>query len=138
MLDRLRTHWHEFKESEPGRRFQDRYRRKHGDRRHRFGAGSFVRVVAGAGLITAGMVMMVTPGPGIAVLLVGFSLLAGESIAMARMLDWTELRLTAAYHWTKQRWGMLSMLAQGAVVLVLVATAVAVVYGLYHVVFGTS
>ena len=48
-------------------------------------------ILAGAVLIAAGFFMLVAPGPGILVLLVGCALIAEESQLMARFLDGSEV-----------------------------------------------
>lgn len=71
----------------PGRRFSDRYHRRQ-SRIARFLVGA-----AGAVLIVLGALLVLTPGPGLVVLLAGALLLAGESRAAARWLDAAELRV---------------------------------------------
>jgi hypothetical protein len=96
MLDELKTRWREFKHGQPGRRFQDRFfrlrrtPRSHFWRLALFGGGTLIMAV--------GVVMLVAPGPGIVVLVIGASLVAQESLQAARWLDWAEViarRITA-------------------------------------------
>ena len=77
-----------------GERFQQRYRekRKEGKR----GPKRALSIIAGAVLIAAGLFMLVAPGPGILVLVVGCALVAEESNTMARFLDWGEVRIRRA------------------------------------------
>ena len=51
-----------------------------------FGGGVFL-VIAGFTLLLAGVVMLVTPGPGLVVILLGLSLLAAEFVAVQRTND---------------------------------------------------
>jgi hypothetical protein len=83
--------WDRFVHSPPGRRFQDRYRRKRRDK----GSGwkRCALVCGGIALVLVGIFFMAVPGPGIPILAIGLALLAQESAAMARLLDRTELRL---------------------------------------------
>ena len=53
-------------------------------------------IIGGAILIAAGLFMLVAPGPGILVLIVGCALVAEESMLMARFLDWSEVRIRRA------------------------------------------
>jgi hypothetical protein len=53
-------------------------------------------ILGGAVLIAAGLFMLIAPGPGILVLLVGCALVAEESHYMARFLDWAEVRIRRA------------------------------------------
>jgi hypothetical protein len=75
----------------PGRRFQERYRRK------RLKKGSVLKrgaiAVCGALLTLVGLFFLVVPGPGIPILVLGLALIAQESASAARFLDRAELRL---------------------------------------------
>lgn len=134
MLEKLRENWRQFKASEPGCRFQDRY-----DRQHEQGASPVRRVVtvaAGVALAAAGLVMMVAPGPGVAALVLGVGLIAGASRRVARFLDRAEVGLRRVYRAGRRVWRRLPGVAKAAVVLVLLAAAAAVAYGLYVLFFG--
>ena len=75
----------------PGRRFQERYRRKQAQKASAWKRSGFV--CAGILLTVVGLFFLAVPGPGIPVLAVGLALVAQESASMARWLDRTELRL---------------------------------------------
>ena len=75
----------------PGRRFQERYRRKHAEKGSAWKRCGFV--CAGILLTVLGVFFLAVPGPGIPILAVGLALIAQESAMMARWLDRTELRL---------------------------------------------
>ena len=80
----------ELLQATPGRRFTERYRQ----RRHTGAAWRRpLSMIAGALLILLGALLMLTPGPGIVVLLVGATLIATESERAARALDELELKL---------------------------------------------
>jgi putative transmembrane protein PGPGW len=53
-------------------------------------------IVAGTLLLAVGLVMLVAPGPGILVVVVGGALVAEESLCMARFLDWAEAGIRRA------------------------------------------
>jgi len=55
-----------------------------------------VVLVVGLVLIAAGLIMLVTPGPGIAAILAGLALLATEFDWAKRLLDWFRRRFAAA------------------------------------------
>jgi Putative transmembrane protein (PGPGW) len=74
----------------PGRRFQERYRRKHAEHSAWKRCGF---VCAGIVLTVVGVFFLAVPGPGIPILAVGLALIAQESVVTARWLDRTELRL---------------------------------------------
>ena len=76
---------------EPGHRFSERYRRTRPVSRLR----KPLALVAGFLLILAGIVMTVTPGPGLPALLLGAMLIAGESRRAALALDRLELAVRA-------------------------------------------
>ena len=81
----------EITQSLPGRRFQERYRRKHAEKGSAWKRYGFV--CAGILLTVLGVFFLAVPGPGIPILAVGLALIAQESAAMARWLDRAELRL---------------------------------------------
>jgi Putative transmembrane protein (PGPGW) len=75
----------------PGRRFQERYRRKAQTERGRM--ARWAAVLAGIGLTIVGLFFLAVPGPGIPILALGLALIAQESAVTARLLDRTEIRL---------------------------------------------
>ena len=83
--------WRELRAAPPGERFELAYsaNRKAGKRGWKRGAA----ILAGAVLVALGLFMLVAPGPGILVLILGAALVAGESLPMARFLDRAELRI---------------------------------------------
>jgi drug/metabolite transporter (DMT)-like permease len=75
-----------------------RFRRWHRIRRQRPHAlRSVAGIVGGLILIPLGVAMLVLPGPGLLVLLVAAALIAGESLAVARLLDRVDFRASASY-----------------------------------------
>ena len=104
MLDNLRQHWEQFKASQPGERFRRVHERR--AQRHPKGA-TWVRwafLALGFLLVLAGIFFLAFPGPGLLVLALGLALIAQESLSVARMLDWLELKLRPPYLWAKRRW----------------------------------
>ena len=81
----------EITHSQPGRRFQERYRRNHAEKGSVWKRCGFV--CAGIVLTIVGVFFLAVPGPGIPILLVGLALIAQESSTLARWLDRTEVRL---------------------------------------------
>ena len=76
-------------QSTPGRRFQERYRKKQG-------ASAWKRCLftcAGVVLTLVGVFFLVAPGPGLPILVVGLALLAQTSAGVARGLDRAEVKL---------------------------------------------
>jgi uncharacterized protein (TIGR02611 family) len=72
---------------------------------HRFARHAWrgVVLVVGLALIAAGLVMMVTPGPGIAAILAGLALLSTEFAWAKRVLDWVRRRFAAARDEVRRR-----------------------------------
>lgn len=86
----MKRAWRILKEGTPGDRFC-RYHREHENRESpRF---RLVQIAIAAILILVGLVLLVVPGPGILFLAVGAAILARESMAIAKLLDWMELRI---------------------------------------------
>ena len=88
MLAQWRKEWHWLRRQPPGERFQA----FHQSRRERGQVGVATAVVASV-LLLAGAVMLVIPGPGLLVMALACTLLAGQSPTLARRLDRLELRL---------------------------------------------
>jgi hypothetical protein len=85
--------WNALKKGTPGRRFASVY-----EERHRRRAGTAARPAAVAtaiALLFTGTLLVFTPGPGAAVILLGATLLASESLRVAHALDWCELKARA-------------------------------------------
>jgi uncharacterized protein (TIGR02611 family) len=83
---------------------------------HRIGrhAWRVVVLVVGLVLIAAGLIMLVTPGPGIAAILAGLALLSTEFDWAKRLLHWFRERFVAARDEIRRRAGSRSRSAQGA------------------------
>jgi UPF0716 family protein affecting phage T7 exclusion len=86
LLAHLKKAWRELKRGKPGRRFSERYERG----RRRGTARKWLLIAGGALLALAGIVLLPLPGPGMLVIAVGLLLIAEESRATARALDWLE------------------------------------------------
>ena len=85
--------WQELKRGRPGHRFQGRYER------HTQGGvlRKWLVIAGGVLLIVAGVVFLPLPGPGVLIILSGGLLMAEESLAAARALDWIELRIRSVF-----------------------------------------
>lgn len=110
----LEHYWRRFREGRPGRRFQERYRRR--QRRPRPPHQAWLWMGAGLMVIATGLVLLVMPGPGWLVIFIGASLLAGESLLMARLLDRAELKLRRAAHQGRRQWRRSGRAAQVAAI----------------------
>lgn len=90
MFHRIKTHWRAFRESEPGRRFQDRYAR---NARPRSPWSKVIHVLTGLVIMFFGAMLWFLPGPGWAVVIIGAAVIAGESLWLARFLDFIEVKV---------------------------------------------
>ena len=133
MIEEWKRDWRELKESRPGHRFQERYRRS---RKNSGGVARFLRPVAGVLVATAGVVLMPAPGPGWIVFIIGLSLLASDFLWMAKILDGAELRARAVagavQKWWKKSGPGVRITASTAVGLVVIASA----WGMWRLLFA--
>ncbi len=92
----LAMRFRRFKRDTPGLRFERRYLAARAA-----GHGPVYKTMlfsAGLMLLSAGLVMLVAPGPGILVSVFGATLLAQQSRTLARLLDRSELRLRTTWN----------------------------------------
>ncbi|MDQ3363229.1 MAG: hypothetical protein M3534_16515, partial [Actinomycetota bacterium] len=76
MIGRLKGDWEEFKESKPGERFKDRYRRRQQEPGHM--VKRIVLVILGSVIAVGSLFTAPLPGPGFATVFLGLAILAGE------------------------------------------------------------
>jgi uncharacterized protein (TIGR02611 family) len=133
MFEQLQEHWRELRESKPGQRFKDRYRRR---RQHEQGhiLWRIFLITLGAVIALGSLVLAPLPGPGWGTVFVGLMILAGELLPAARFLDWLEVwlrKLGGFVHeiWRSSVWGKI------AVLLVFALCVVAVAYVVYYLLF---
>jgi hypothetical protein len=94
MFARLKQRWAELRSDPPGQRFclyNERHREATAPVKRALIVGSAVV------LIPIGIVMMPAPGPGMLVVAIGATMLAGESQPTARLLDRLELAVRALW-----------------------------------------
>jgi uncharacterized protein (TIGR02611 family) len=91
VLVALRHAWHDLGKAPPGRRFQQRFQRRRSAPRSALRKA--VVLAAGVLVVIAGVIALPLPGPGLAIMALGALLIAEESRAAARALDWLELKL---------------------------------------------
>ena len=129
MVEWIKKHWQEFKQSKPGHRFQGRYHRRQRHERGHIVWRVFL-IVLGAVIAVGSLVLAPLPGPGWVTVFVGLMILAGELLPAARFLDWLEVQLRRLLRFTRKVWKS-SVLGKIAVVLVAATLAAAVVYVAY-------
>ena len=132
-IKEMKQDWQEFTESEPGSRFQDRYRRRQEEEQGHVAKRIFL-IVLGAIIAVGSIVTAPLPGPGWATVFLGLMILAGELLPAARLLDWLELRLRKLWQFIQRVWRS-SVLGKVAVVVVAVILAAAVFYTAYWLLF---
>jgi len=131
MIEKLKKQWREFKASEPGSRFEDRYQKRKKQNKGKLSAGKVGYIGLGILCTVAGLVLMPAPGPGSLLAVFGLAMLGSEFLFFARALDWAELRLRSAWKGGKKLWKKLPLFGKFLVLLVAGAAAAAVGYGIF-------
>jgi len=136
MVGRMKQHWREFRESEPGERFKERYRRRQQAERGHLVWRIFL-IALGAVIAVGSLVLAPLPGPGWATVFVGLMILGGELLPAARFLDWLEVQLRGLWRLVQKLWRA-SFLGKVAVVVVATGLAAAAIYVGYLLLFSGS
>ena len=102
MIGRLKGDWEEFRESKPGERFKERYRRRQQEPGHM--VKRIVLVILGSVIALGSLFTAPLPGPGFATVFLGLAILAGELLPAARLLDWSEVRLRKLWRFILRVW----------------------------------
>ncbi|MBA2616581.1 MAG: hypothetical protein H0U91_00240 [Rubrobacter sp.] len=133
MIGRLKGDWEEFKESKPGERFKDRYRRRQQEPGHM--VKRIVLVILGSVIAVGSLFTAPLPGPGFATVFLGLAILAGELLPAARLLDWSEVRLRKLWKFIQNVWrtGLVGKITLVALAVIL---ASGFLYFLYLLLFG--
>ncbi len=132
-IKEMKRDWREFTQSEPGSRFQDRYRRRQEEEQGHMAKRIFL-VVLGAIIAVGSLVLAPLPGPGWATVFLGLMILAGELLPAARLLDWLEVRLRKLWQSIQYLWRS-SALGKVLVIVVALIIAAAVFYLAYWLLF---
>ena len=136
MIEQMQRHWREVKESKPGERFEDRYRRRQREERGHIIWRVFL-IALGAVIAVGSLILAPLPGPGWATVFAGLMILAGEFRPAARFLDWLEVWLRRLWRLVERVWRA-SVLGKIAVIVVSAVCAVAIVYAAYLLLFSGS
>jgi uncharacterized protein (TIGR02611 family) len=136
MVERMKRHWREFRESKPGERFKDRYRRRQEAERGHIVWRIFL-ITLGAVIAVGSLVLAPLPGPGWFTVFIGLMILGGELLPAARFLDWLEVRLRKLWRLVRKVWRA-SIVGKVGVVVVTAILAAAIVYVGYHLLFSGS
>ncbi len=92
MYKKIKRQWETIRNSPPGQRFQERYRQQQSKRVT--GKNRHLAMFSGCVVILLGMLLWFLPGPGWITIIVGAGIIAGESIAIARILDWLDFKIS--------------------------------------------
>jgi uncharacterized protein (TIGR02611 family) len=136
MIEQMKRHWREFRESEPGERFKERYRRRQQAERGHIVWRIFL-ITLGAVIAVGSLILAPLPGPGWATVFVGLMILGGELLPAARFLDWLELQLRRLWRLVQKVWRA-SFIGKVAVVVVALVLAAAIIYVGYLLLFSGS
>jgi uncharacterized protein (TIGR02611 family) len=136
MVERMKQHWREFKESKPGERFKERYRRRRQDEQGHIVWRIFL-ITLGAVIAVGSLILAPLPGPGWATVFVGLMILGGEVLPAARFLDWLEVQLRRLWRLVVRVWRA-SFLGKVAVVVVGGLCAAGIIYVGYLLLFSGS
>jgi len=121
------------KQSAPGCRFRDRYRRRQQTDRDRSKLGRACYVAFGIAIAIGSLLLAPLPGPGWGTFFVGLGIVAGEVLQVARLLDRGEVKLREALQRTKGVWDKSAPAVRGLIALTISLCVVASVYGAHHV-----
>jgi uncharacterized protein (TIGR02611 family) len=136
MVEQIRRHWREFRESKPGQRFEERYRRRRqGEQGHI--VWRIFLITLGAVIALGSLVLAPLPGPGWITILIGLMILGGELLPVARFLDWLEIQLRKLWRLVQKIWRS-SFLGKVAVVMVAGSCVAAIIYVGYLLLFSGS
>src|SRR5215210_9467890 len=98
-------HWRSFSRGRPGKRFQDRYRRRQELGHGRWSVLRIFNLTLGILIVAVSAVGGLLPGPGWGTAIIGFALIAGEFLPAARLLDRAEIQLRHFLQFVRDIWG---------------------------------
>jgi hypothetical protein len=107
MLARLKRRARDKMRGRAGQRFQDHYWRAKREKQTPAAGKRIVNLVLAVVALIIAVLLVVFPGPAIPFFLIAGVLLASESLLVARLMDWLELRFRATWKWGKKRWDRL-------------------------------
>lgn len=93
-----------------------------------------LRILAAILATGIGVILAFIPGPAIPFFFLAGALLASESLYLAQLMDWTELRLRALWRWGKRHWDKLPRWSRSVLVGVGVCLSAFTAYASYRLV----
>ena len=121
------------KQSTPGCRFRDRYRRRQQAGRDRSMLRRACYVAFGIAIALGSLLLAPLPGPGWGTFFVGLGIVAGEVLHVARLLDRGEVKLREALQRTTGVWDESASAVRVLIALTIYLCVVASIYGAYQV-----
>jgi hypothetical protein len=134
MMASTKQSWQRFGASEPGHRFQDRYRPRQESEHGWKDPRRLFYVVGGLIVAVGSLTFGVLPGPGMLTFFLGVGMIAGEFRPVARLLDWSEVRARELGRWVGGIWRS-SAAGKALVVFVGAICVAAVLYVAYRLLF---
>ena len=131
---KIRDSIRRLREGEPGERFQEHYKQRQEGGRSPM--RRWLYLGGGTIIILAGIFFLPAPGPGFVIIFLGGGLVAQESMAAAKVLDWTELRVRAVVSWGLRIWKRAPIPVRVLIVIVGLAIAGALAWGAYLLMFA--
>jgi hypothetical protein len=128
-------HWRLFSRGRPGKRFQERYRRRQEHGHGQWGVRRVLNLSLGVLIVAVSAVGGLLPGPGWGTAIIGFALIAGEFLPAARLLDRAELALRAFWQFVRDIWGH-SWAGKVLVIAVTAFVVAVIVYATYALLFA--
>ena len=129
-MENVIKEWRWFlKQSAPGCRFRDRYRRRQQAGRNRSMLRRACFVAFGIAIAIGSLILAPLPGPGWGTFFVGLGIVAGEVLHVARLLDRGEVKLREALQHTKGVWDKSAPAVRVLVALTISLSVVASIYG---------
>jgi hypothetical protein len=120
------------KESAPGCRFRDRYRRRQQAGRERSTLRRASYVALGIAIAIGSLLLAPLPGPGWGTFFVGLGIVAGEVSYVARLLDRGEVKLREALERTKSVWKESAAAVRVLIALTISFCVAASIYGAHQ------
>ncbi|HEY8993238.1 MAG TPA: hypothetical protein VIM71_01020 [Lacunisphaera sp.] len=84
------------------------------------------------GAAVIGVFLMFLPGPAILFYFIAGTLLASESLTLARLMDWGEVRFRALWKWSKRHWEETPGWGRAAIIALVVCVSVTSTYLSYR------
>lgn len=134
MFARWKKLWRRFQSQKPGRRFRTYHEHNRGAGYRRKWWGRILIWGVGLGCLAVGAFLAIAPGPAFIFIIPGAALLATESHAVARALDWIDVKLSPWFAALGRRW---RRLPRGAQLGLKIASTCAAVAGLVAGLFLT-